>query len=96
MRRSGWFDRDAAAPDIATGYTKHQASSGADTAAWRDNMYFAPARGSSAGGGESTASDMLAFALALERGKLLDVAGTRSIVAGPLGVARKIRGWIAE
>jgi D-alanyl-D-alanine carboxypeptidase len=84
MTRSGWFDRDVPASDIASGYTKDVP---AGSTAWRNNIYTAPARGSSAGGGYTTAGDLLRFSAALESGKLLDAAGTRSVLGEGIGVA---------
>ena len=55
MSASGWFERDAALPDIARGYT----GEGKDR---RWNYDMTPQKGSSAGGGYATAMDLFRFA----------------------------------
>ncbi len=74
MRSSGPSERGVASPDVAVGYTK----GGADTAGanLQPNTGTLPARSSSAGGGLSTAKDLLAFDLALREGKLLPAPWT--------------------
>jgi len=61
------YEMDAVTPSLATGYRRpNQGSTG-----WVSNVYTAPARGSSAGGGYSTVEDLFAFLQALRNGKLL-------------------------
>jgi CubicO group peptidase (beta-lactamase class C family) len=57
------YEKDADLPDIAVGYTKH----GGDEKArgWKPNYEKLPQRGSSAGGGYSTAMDLLRYTKAL-------------------------------
>ena len=52
-----------------------------------DIHYTKPARGSSAGGGYSTAEDLLKFTIALKSNKLLSEAQTKRVLQGGLGVA---------
>jgi CubicO group peptidase (beta-lactamase class C family) len=85
MTASGWFERDSTARDIATGYTKDGADGPHTT--WCNNVYTAPERGSSAGGGYSTAPDLLKFAAALQDGKLLNTRDTAAVLQGGIGVA---------
>ncbi len=63
MTRTDSYEKDAADEDIALGYTKH----GGDgkNAAWRPNFDKLPQKGSSAGGGYSTAADLLRYTQAL-------------------------------
>jgi CubicO group peptidase (beta-lactamase class C family) len=60
------FEADAVVPNLAMGYQRSGPGG-----PLRANIYSRPARGSSAGGGYSTAEDMLRFGRALERGSLL-------------------------
>ena len=85
MTASGWFERNATLTGIATGYTKDGADGPHST--WCNNVYTAPERGSSAGGGYATAPDLLKFAAALEGGKLLDARDTTAVLQGGIGVA---------
>ncbi len=80
MTDSGWYDVDDPVTRVATGYTQTPGG-------LRSNVYELPARGSSAGGGYSTARDLLKFARALEAGRLLNVRGTTLVLGPGIGVA---------
>jgi CubicO group peptidase (beta-lactamase class C family) len=67
------FELDAVVPNLATGYVGKS----------RSNIYSLPARGSSAGGGYSTAPDMLKFAEALLSGRLASMPYTEWYLGGP-------------
>lgn len=67
MQNSDWYEADIPTPNLATGYTREGMEA---KNARRSNIYMQPAKGSPAGGGYSTAEDMLKFALALQSGKL--------------------------
>jgi D-alanyl-D-alanine carboxypeptidase len=67
------YEVDAIVPNLATGYVGKQ----------RSNVYSLPARGSSAGGGYSTAPDMLKYAEALMANRLLSPAFTAWYLGGP-------------
>lgn len=83
MTAASWPERDVPAQRLATGYTTVFDPSSAP----RNNMYTAPARGSSAGGGYATAGDLVAFAHALTTDRLL-AAGEAARLFGPeIGVA---------
>lgn len=68
----GMMDTDSYAideetPNIATGYTRHRDDENLpDSVERRSNVETLPARGSAAGGGYSTAGDLLKFVLALQ------------------------------
>src|SRR5215813_6474804 len=81
MENTDSYEVDAITPDLATGYTRD--ANGVRVS----NVYTAPARGSSAGGGYSTAEDLLKFIIALKNNKLLGADQTRRILQGGLGVA---------
>jgi len=66
MKNTGVNSPDAVVPNRAAGYTREKAGD-----AWSWNVYQLPGRSSSAGGGYSTAEDLLAFDMALRRDALL-------------------------
>jgi len=61
------YEMDAVVENLATGYTHPEGND----KIWISNIYSAPGRGSSAGGGYSTAEDLFKFVHALRNGKLL-------------------------
>jgi CubicO group peptidase (beta-lactamase class C family) len=67
MQNSDWYEADIPTPNLATGYTREGTEG---KSARRTNIYMQPAKGSPAGGGYSTAEDLLKFATALQTGKL--------------------------
>jgi CubicO group peptidase (beta-lactamase class C family) len=69
MRDSGSLPEDVAVPGRARAYTRSD-----DAAPWTDAADTLPFRGTSAGGGYSTADDLLKFAHALQSGELLSPA----------------------
>lgn len=62
MADSGSFAKDEDVPNRALGYVK-------DGAGWKTNYATLPGRGSSAGGGYSTAGDLMRYVAALREGK---------------------------
>jgi CubicO group peptidase (beta-lactamase class C family) len=68
MSRTAAWPVDSLAPNTALGYTT-DGDTGATTA-WRPNSDILPGRGSSAGGGYSTAHDLLRFLEALRAGRI--------------------------
>jgi len=72
MTNSDSFEADVPVPNLAEGYTRESAP-GAQSRPGprRKNIYTRPARGSAAGGGYSTAEDMLRFTNAVLADKLL-------------------------
>lgn len=73
MMDTDFYELDAVTPNLAVGYLRNGGS----------NIYTLPARGSSAGGGYSTAPDLLKFAEALLAGRLVSMPYTRWYLGGP-------------
>jgi CubicO group peptidase (beta-lactamase class C family) len=71
MTGSAHLQADVPEANVASGYTRNWDGGDHEKEARRSNIYTRPARGSSAGGGYSTAMDLFRFARALRAGKLL-------------------------
>ncbi len=71
MPNSDSYDIDLVVPNLATGYSRERTASGAR---WRSNTFEHVIRGGPAGGGYSTATDLLAFAEAMRKGRLVSPA----------------------
>lgn len=84
MQNTDSYEMDAAVPNLATGYTRRGSDNERENIVRRSNIYTAPGRGSSAGGGYSTAEDLLKFTLALQQGKLLGPEYTRWMLGDPM------------
>ncbi len=95
MTSSDSFMQDAVVANRAVGYTSEDAA-GKRLPEPRVNVYELPARGSSAGGGYSTAGDLLRFDIAMRSGKLLSPAWTAwyfsDLSTPPSGAPGKLRG----
>ncbi len=74
MASTDSYEADAIVPNLAMGYSRPRPGE-----PLRSNIYTRPACGSSAGGGYSTAEDMLRFSLALQRGTLLKPETVRAV-----------------
>ncbi len=70
MTDTDWYEADQPTPNLASGYTREGAEGQSGGSTRRNNIYTRPAKGSPAGGGYSTAEDMLKLARALESEKL--------------------------
>jgi CubicO group peptidase (beta-lactamase class C family) len=71
MPTSDSYDIDLVVPNLAIGYSRERTASGTR---WRANTFEHVIRGGPAGGGYSTARDLLAFAEAMRKGRLLSPA----------------------
>lgn len=71
---------DVPSPNVASGYTRAWGGEDHPNEPRRNNLYTRPCRGSSAGGGYSTADDLLKIVLALKAGKLSAPESARTAV----------------
>lgn len=71
MPNSDSYDIDLVVPNLAIGYSRERTAAGTQ---WRANTFEHVIRGGPAGGGYSTARDLLAFAEAMRTGKLVSAA----------------------
>jgi len=95
MESTAHLDADIPAANVASGYTRNWDEAEHAAEPRRNNLYTRPARGSSAGGGYSTATDLFKFALALKAGKLLGRLGEEWFT-GPQAYAGGAPGINAE
>ncbi|HLN62268.1 MAG TPA: serine hydrolase domain-containing protein [Symbiobacteriaceae bacterium] len=82
MTETECYDVDETVPNLATGYTRRTAAGTFQTERWLSNIFLHVAKGGPAGGGFSTAPDMLRFATALQEHRLLDPAHTDLVLTG--------------
>ena len=75
MTSSGFDSLEDVTPDLATGYFRE----GVFATEWKANWMTLPFKGSPAGGGYSTNSDLLKFASALHSGRLVGEATLRKM-----------------
>lgn len=90
MENTDSYEVDADVPNLATGYWRNEKGDRVS------NVYTKPARGSSAGGGYSTAEDLLKFTFALRNNKLLNADQMKRLLPGALGIAGGAPGINAE
>jgi D-alanyl-D-alanine carboxypeptidase len=95
MESTAHLDADLPAANVASGYTRNWDEGNHAAEPRRNNLYTRPARGSSAGGGYSTARDLFKFAMALKAGKLLGPLG-KEWFSGPQAYAGGAPGINAE
>jgi D-alanyl-D-alanine carboxypeptidase len=88
MINSDFFERDATIPNMALGYTYDDMTDPLHLNQRQLNTAFLPAKGSSAGGGYSTADDLLKFSHALLGHQLLSQALTDTIMTGKVSSPR--------
>jgi CubicO group peptidase (beta-lactamase class C family) len=75
------FETDVDVPNRAQGYTRMGPDHRMVPGPWRNNIFAIEPRGGPAGGGYSTAGDLLRFALALRDNTLLDSRSTESVLS---------------
>ena len=85
MNDSDHYERDSITPNLAIGYTHHMPDGSIDQTKRRSNFFIIGSRGSSAGGGHSTAHDLLKLDRAIISAVLLDEEHTARVFL-PLSV----------
>jgi CubicO group peptidase (beta-lactamase class C family) len=86
MTASDWYAKDSLPPNTAVGYTRG-GPGGPAQGPLRRNTDLLPGRGSSAGGGYSTAGDLLRFARAVREGRISGAPpGGMGIAGGAPGI----------
>jgi D-alanyl-D-alanine carboxypeptidase len=83
MASSDSFEADAVVSNLAEGYTRNWDENDHAGEPLRKNIYTRPARGGAAGGGYSTAEDLLRFVETLRSNRLLSAPYTEWILGGP-------------
>ncbi len=83
MASSDSYEADAVVPNLAEGYTRNWDENDHAGEPLRRNIYTRPARGSAAGGGYSTAEDLLRFVEAVRSHRLLSAPLTQWLLGGP-------------
>ncbi len=86
MLNTDSYEADVPVLNIAEGYTRENSEQ-----ALRKNIYTRPARGSAAGGGYSTADDLLKFTVALADGQYFKKQNTWTMLNGAQGEPRAMR-----
>jgi CubicO group peptidase (beta-lactamase class C family) len=82
MTNTDSYEADVSVPNLAEGYTRRWDGNENPGSPRRKNIYSRPARGSAAGGGYTTAEDLLRFTNALVADKLLSPAYTEWQLTG--------------
>jgi CubicO group peptidase (beta-lactamase class C family) len=88
MRATDSYEKGKGVPNLALGYTRREESGDVRVV----NDATLPGRGSSAGGGYSTAEDMLKYILAFDEGKIFlpDIANGLAIAGGAPGISSDV------
>lgn len=89
MTDSDAYCLDEVIPRLATGYTMCVEKQGQ----WKNNTWTNVVKGTPAGGGYSTAKDLLNFALALQSFKLLNADNTDAYTLGRIKYAKGLYGY---
>ncbi|MDT4898946.1 MAG: hypothetical protein QOH25_4023 [Acidobacteriota bacterium] len=82
MNETGYYELNEVVPNLAVGYLRDAAEDPFGIDPRRSNIMFIPFKGNSAGGGYSTAPDLLRFAQALRRHQLINADLTETVTSG--------------
>ncbi|WP_449399221.1 serine hydrolase domain-containing protein [Chryseobacterium wanjuense] len=89
MMETDAFELDEAIPNLAIGYTMSLEKPGQ----WKNNIFSNVAKGTPAGGGYSTADDLLKFANALQNNVLLNKKNTELYTSGKVKYREGMYGY---
>ncbi len=87
MENTDHFEADLPVENVASGYTRFWNGKEHLNEPRRNNIYTRPAQGSSAGGGYSTAEDLLKLIIALKNNKLSAPKVSREIIENSIAIA---------
>ncbi len=87
MNDTGYYELNEVVPNRAVGYLRDAAEDPFGIYPRRSNVMFIPFKGNSAGGGYSTAPDLLRFAQALRGHKLINAELTEIVTSGKVEMA---------
>jgi CubicO group peptidase (beta-lactamase class C family) len=87
MKDTGSYEINEVVPNLAVGYLRNPEDDPLGLEPRRSNVLFVPFKGSPAGGGYSTAPDLLNFAEALRHNRLLSAELTETVTAGKVGLS---------
>jgi len=82
MTDTGYYELNEIVPNRATGYLRDPGEDPFAIDPRRSNVMFIPFKGNSAGGGYSTATDLMKFSQALRAHKLLNTEMTELVTSG--------------
>ncbi|MDJ0764646.1 MAG: serine hydrolase domain-containing protein [Myxococcota bacterium] len=86
MKNTDCYEMDRPVPNLAIGYTRSDDG-------WRNNIFDHVLKGAAAGGGYSTAPDLLAFDIALRNNKLLSAEMTDRVLSAKPELNAPIYGY---
>lgn len=89
MMNTDAYELDKVIPNLATGYTMSLEEPGQ----WKNNTFLNPTKGTPAGGGYSTADDLLSFANALQNNILLSKENTALCTSGKVNYRAGMYGY---
>jgi CubicO group peptidase (beta-lactamase class C family) len=89
MENTDAYEMDVDTPNLAIGYTNRVPREMSANGQRRNNLFMQPIKGGPAGGGYSTVDDLLRFATALLRNKLLSQKYTEILLTGKISTPRR-------
>jgi D-alanyl-D-alanine carboxypeptidase len=91
MTNTDCYSLDEETPNLAVGYTHEIPETGGKSKSWKNNVFLHVIKGGPAGGGYSTAEDLVAFANALRTNKLISAKSAEILWTGKVDAGRAAR-----